>query len=691
MKIADTTQRTATLCVNRSFIVRAPAGSGKTELLIRRYLKLLTVVDRPEEIIAITFTRKAAAEMRERIISALWQVQKNQTPQDKYEKERYELAAEVNERNEKLNWCLQHNSSCLRVQTIDSLCLFLAKQMPVLSGLSGEVEVLENADDLFLEAAERTIKTLESNNKDWSEPICKLLYYLDNNVSRLKELLADMLHHRDQWLRYLDDERTQRDKLENILQSIISEKLSNTQLLFNYHPVDELISLLQFATENLSAENSDSPIGVCGTIAELPGNTPTALPRWQAIAEFLLLSNKDEWRKIAGKNQGFPAGSNMKVRYKALLNALSGDDALKKNLDEIRYLPNAKLKDSQWEMINVLFRCLMLTEAQLRVLFSEHNSIDFSGIKIAALQALKNNDDLALSLDYQIQHLLVDEFQDVSIGQYELLETLTEGWQDGDGHSLFLVGDPMQSIYRFRQAEVGNFMKIFSKQCFGQMPLEPLSLNVNFRSQQKIVDWFNLAFEKIMPSKQDITSSAVTYLPAIANNNSIHGNVVVHPLLKNEQNNSSVVEAKQIVALIKREQQRSPNSEIAILVRNRRQLGEIMPQLRQSDIHFQAVNIEPLGNRKAIRDCLALMRALLHPMDRVAWLAILRAPWCGMTLSDLYNLVGNDNNTDLWEHICDEIKVKSISQDGQQRLQKNTDCYGRSTSPKAETFLASPN
>ena len=67
--------------------------------------------------------------------------------------------------------------------------------------------------------------------------------------------------------------------------------------------------------------------------------------------------------------------------------------------------------------------------------------------------------DLLLSLDVRIKHILVDEFQDTSISQWELLERLTAGWQPGDGRTLFVVGDPMQSIYRFREAEVGLFLQ----------------------------------------------------------------------------------------------------------------------------------------------------------------------------------------------------------------------------------------
>ena len=131
--LPDAAAREAALDPGRSFIVQAPAGSGKTELLVRRFLKLLATVERPEEILAITFTRKAAAEMRKRVLEA--------TPE----------AKELGHR--------------LRIQTIDALCASLTRQMPVLARFGAQPDLVEDARPHYREAALRTLKDLSPDGR----------------------------------------------------------------------------------------------------------------------------------------------------------------------------------------------------------------------------------------------------------------------------------------------------------------------------------------------------------------------------------------------------------------------------------------------------------------------------------------------------------------------------------------------
>jgi len=132
--ISDQSQRLQALDSSRSFIVQAPAGSGKTGLLTQRFLALLARADEPEEIIAITFTRKAAAEMRQRILEALHEAVAGLPTVDNFTQQTRQLARDVLVRDQVRSWQLLDNPARLRIQTIDSLCAWLVGQMPVISG-----------------------------------------------------------------------------------------------------------------------------------------------------------------------------------------------------------------------------------------------------------------------------------------------------------------------------------------------------------------------------------------------------------------------------------------------------------------------------------------------------------------------------------------------------------------------------
>ncbi len=109
--IADSAARLRALDVSQSFIVQAPAGSGKTELLIQRYLKLLETVETPDAVVAITFTRKAAGEMRSRVMEALRAARRGAEPEAEHERLTFEISRKVLDRDRQLGWDLLRNPS----------------------------------------------------------------------------------------------------------------------------------------------------------------------------------------------------------------------------------------------------------------------------------------------------------------------------------------------------------------------------------------------------------------------------------------------------------------------------------------------------------------------------------------------------------------------------------------------------
>jgi len=675
---ADAHARERALDVARSFIVQAPAGSGKTELLIQRYLALLARVDAPEEIVAITFTRKAATEMRNRVFAALAQ-EKNAESDKPHEIKTRELAKAVAARDAEARWRLAQNPGRLRIETIDSLCAWLTRHLPVLSGFGAQAEIVEKAEELHLEAAQRTLDGLDSKQQ-WSRLVARVLRHLDNDVDKARDLLATMLERRDQWLRHVADKtsaRLERKTLESALANVTRDLLARLIELLPQELRSEMVALASYAAENISAAGKDSPVNACRGIKGVPGAGLEELPAWRGLAA-LMLTNTGAPRSRITEDEGFPAPAkakgvekqireDMKRRFEALIATLARHRTFIELLHETRILPPAAYNDSQWEVLEALAALLPIAVAQLELLFRERGEVDFTQVAQAAVRALgepENPTDLALALDCRIRHILVDEFQDTSFSQFELLERLTAGWQHNDGRTLFVVGDPMQSIYRFREAEVGLYLRARHKG-IGVVVLEPLTLALNFRSQKGIVDWVNETFAAVLPDEEDLASGAVPFVASDAvRPASGVGAVELHPLLAMDRE----AEAKLVANLVQGAGAENLNQTIAILVRNRSHLAQIAPRLKKAGLRFQAIEIEQLGHRPVVQDLLALTRALVHAADRIAWLALLRAPWCGMTLADLDALAGHDYDQGVWSLMNDNIALARLSQDGRSRL-----------------------
>ncbi|MBI4293606.1 MAG: UvrD-helicase domain-containing protein [Betaproteobacteria bacterium] len=659
--ISDLEQRRHALDPTRSFIVQAPAGSGKTELLIQRYLVLLSRVRNPEEIAAITFTKKAAGEMRKRVLEALASARAEEKPPEPHRALTWEQARAALARDRELGWRLEENAARLRIQTIDALCASLTRQMPVLAAFGAQPRSIEDAGPLYREAARATLALVEEKGQA-ADDVAKLLAHLDNDVSVAADLLAGMLQKRDHWIRNLRGAHD-REALEAALAAVRRDAMMRVRQLLHPAPegsplegewgqsIQELLGLATYAADNLAAADKRSWICECADLAALPGASEADMFAWLGLAE-LLLTGAGEWRRGANSLIGFPAGTDKAGKaiakdwkeYHAALIArlahLARSDELREALHDLRRLPPERYTDAQWEALGAIARLLPLALAELKLVFAARGEADFVEIAQGALVALGESEaptDLMLSLDYRIHHILVDEFQDTSFTQFELLHKLTAGWQPDDGRTLFLVGDPMQSIYRFREAEVGLFLKA-RHEGIGQVALEPLTLSANFRSQAGIVAWVNRAFAQVMPMQENVAAGAVPYSPSDPVHPAASDAVGVHAFFGGD----AQAEAEQVAALIEAAQRDDPEGCVAVLVRNRSHLAEIVPRLKERELSFRAIEIEALGHRQAVQDLLALTRALAHPADRIAWLALLRAPWCGLTLADLHALVRTD-------------------------------------------------
>ncbi len=645
MSVADALQRQRALDPTASFAVSAPAGSGKTGLLTQRVLKLLAQVDQPEEILCLTFTRKAAAEMRQRITGALVNAASANQPDDSYEAATWQLAQAVLKRDQQQNWQLLQSPNRLRITTLDGFFRHLAQQLAMESQLGDQIEPLDNPQPHYDQVTANFLLQQLQQNGHWAADIATLLRHLDNNLNRLQSLLTELLGKREQWLHHLLAARNARPYLEQSLQETIAETLH--ALSAQLQPVaSDLALLADYAATKLLEDNRESPLTLCAGMKQLPPCDHQHIEQWQALVH-LLLTNANEYRSDRGINikLGFPTakvdpefGERRKQQLKEVLAWSRDQDSLLELLTDTRFLPAAHYSEQQWAVLNALTSLLPTLAAELGLHFQQQGCSDFTDITFAALRALNDVDgptDLALKLDYRIRHILIDEFQDTSSIQYMILQQLIAEWVPGDGRTLFIVGDGMQSLYGFRNANVGLFMEA-RQQPVANTRLEPLDLSVNFRSQQGIIDWVNEAFRAAFPALENIGRGAVRYSPAESHKPFTDNPPVTVDIFRDQLDNSA--EAAEVVRLVQQARQQRPEGTVAILVRNRSHLKDIIKALRAADISWQATEVDPLQHKMAVMDLMSLTRALLSAADHIAWLSILRAPWCGLDLHDLYHL-----------------------------------------------------
>ncbi len=338
----------------------------------------------------------------------------------------------------------------------------LARQMPLLSRFGSQPRLAEDASRHYAEAARRTL-ALIAEDGDLADTVAAALRHLDNDAVRLGLLLGEMLARRDQWLRHALAAPS-RAEAEDGFAQLIGRELERAAAAIDARRQAALMPAARYAAANLPPESPLAPL--LEWTAPLPPRAD-ALPQWRALAA-LLLTGEGEARKLWNKNLGLPPGKDSDVHKKALAavaQELAADAAAA--LARVRELPAPRYTDEEWITVEALGALLKVAAGQLWTVFNEAGETDFIEVARRALQALGTSDaptDLALALDYRIRHLLVDEFQDTSPTQVELLERLTAGWtmdeKAGEGRTLFAVGDPMQSIYRFRKADVGLFLRV---------------------------------------------------------------------------------------------------------------------------------------------------------------------------------------------------------------------------------------
>jgi ATP-dependent exoDNAse (exonuclease V) beta subunit len=677
----DQRERDRALDPSRSILVQAPAGSGKTTLLAARFLTLLAEVDDPGEIVAITFTNAAAAEMRNRILDEL----RKDEPSP--------VASRALAHSEALGWKLLDLPAQLRIMTIDSFCRELALQQPLLSGLPSGLSIFELPKELYLRAARQTLEQIDNGEPGLRSAITALLRWRDNNWPEVEEQLVGMLANRDRWMHdfVLDrepDPEELRSRLERPFAIALTASLAQLSQMLDRvpHARAEALELARFACGMTEGRLHQE----LAEMAEFPNLAITDLDAIEEARDAcrclanMVLTKQGSFRKKVDKNDGFPPHCKAeKTRMLALIADLKNVPGLETVLAALSTMP-LRYTEEEWEIVRSCFTLLRHAAGQLRVVFAETGAVDFTEVAQIALRVLEGNggppSDAALAVGDRIRHLLVDEFQDTSRRQHRLLAGLIAAWPEREGRTCFVVGDPMQSIYFFRGADAELFSRVRdfgleTPSYFGS-PLEPLhldpvQLSANFRTSPPLLRNLNDGFERVF-AVDDGSGIRFAKAEPCRNDASRHvQNSLLHlrfvPQNKGTKQDQSgshqsgilaeieaarIAQTAEIVELIRTHvasmelarAQGADKYRIAVLGRTRKALAAVAEALREAGVPFRAIGLENLSDRPEVLDALSLARALLNPEDRVAWLGVLRAPWCGLTLDDLHKLSSADQD-----------------------------------------------
>jgi ATP-dependent exoDNAse (exonuclease V) beta subunit len=677
----DAAVRLAALDLSRHIIAVAPAGSGKTGLLVQRMLAALAAVETPEQVVAMTFTNKAAAEIRSRVLGTLECAETDIEPTDEHEARSLDFARAVLARDAARvpdsRWSLTANPERLRATTIDGLQAQIAAELPLLSGLGGRPRVVDDASSLYEEAVLALFAEIEDESApaELLDAAAAWLRAYGNRVDRLIAPFAALLARREQWQQTLASDFDWVEHENALLEAI---HLNAQQCFSDQFNADERWALARIASV-ASADHASLAwaAGLQGWPETGIGNAPIF-----ATLAALLITSEGTIRKQVDKRNGFPTSSPVKSEFTAFLKSRDGDQELADAAVALGALPPARMPQpliALREALRVLLRRLL---GHLRIIMGERGETDFVGVAEAARAALRPREggtfgygDALLKRDAQLRHLLVDEMQDTSESQLELLRNLTLGWQSGDGRSLFLVGDPQQSIYAFRKAEVRLFQQLLHERRLGELELLPLQLSANFRSEPAVVDWFNAAFSHpdVFPTHDDSLAGKVAYNPSVAAR-SAPAEPAERPAVQVHVFDKGGVadEAREAARIAAGFTAHGDGRSIAILVKARSHVRATLSELRRLGVRAACQDVDPLAELPAARDVLALARSLWHPEDRLQWAVLLRAPFVGLSWSDLLALsVGRRQQA--WPQRLAAADEAALSDEGRTRVTRLRD------------------
>jgi ATP-dependent helicase/nuclease subunit A len=654
--------------------VMASAGTGKTWLLVSRLLRLLLYGARADAILAITFTRKAAAEMQTRLSERLFSLT---SASDQ------ELAALLRElsltpdeatmsRARGLYEGLLQSGRNVRTTTFHAFCQEILRRFPLEADVPPGFELLESSGELLRTAWELLIEqaTLKPD-EETARALEQLLAYC-GGLHGLQQALFTFIHHRGDWWAFTEEQ-------EQPLSFAIERLRGQLQLIDGESPLDDFFTAeRQQALSDYCALLNRHPISTHLNRLELLAygrDAALSLEMRFSHCREALLTKQDEPRACKpSKAQAAKMGDEGQERFIELHGQLCM--ALQRTLDHLAAEATLNACRAWYAVGSQLLEHFQRLKAERR-------QLDFTDLEWRAyrlLHSAENAQWVQYKLDQRIEHLLVDEFQDTNPTQWRLLQPLLQEMAAGavDRHrSVFLVGDAKQSIYRFRRAEPRLFQTAH-EWLEQHLDAHSYPLHISWRSAPAIMQGVNKLFGDSGP----LQGLLHNFTPHDTHLHGLWGEVTVLPLINSSEvappatvttlrnplqqprlmqsddryRREGEMIAAEITRLITARTPVGPAGaarpmhygDVMILMRSRSHAGEYEKALREAGIPYLGAERGTLLQSLEVRDMVALLELLITPYNNLSLATVLRSPLFSCTDEALMQLAAMEKESGNW-------------------------------------------